>query len=479
MRGADLANTAKAFQSAYTAQGSGSPKVVDTSGQIKIDENSGGVGPHKIEYYHANQNGKCFGDLEVYNGVKPLVINGTTHDGRSLTNLDLTQFRWDYSKDSTFEKATDFGTCPDAYTKTGSDGRHAASIPESKREFWVYAKDTYVDSQNLKTIDLKFTFYKLQMNTKGEYMETDSSNHQPYEVVTQVDYKKTPITSTVKDDPVAFSKLKVVKYATKVNDQPLEKSREPQSATVTPGTNGRELDAPKSGDPVPVKTGDKIEYTIRVYNIGNADFKGESRDNSTGKDRYITDDYMNSNEGMVCVGTGVVNQSQFRKNGWSYDNTTRKAQYDVSAIKEIAKCTDMNNPSYVDLTITFEVKAAGNFDVIKNVITNVPGKRPDEKDPEEDIYIGYVKIQGKVWQDERLGKNTTGNALYDQGTDKLMSGIRVELINANTHEVATNNEIQNETTNIKPITDETKQYISLMNTRSIRAQVVTGTERNI
>ena len=262
-----------------------------------------------------------------------------------------------------------------------------------------------------------------------------------------------PMTSTISKDKTTITlimenepsyDLALRKFITSINGKAPTVTRVPSIATseLTALKNGTKTTAVKSHpkDALVVTTGDKVVYTMRVYNEGTVN----------GKATQITD-YLP--EGLKLAENSTINTTY----GWtnpSKDGKTMVSEYLKD--KEIAAFNG-TTLAYRDVQIECEVTAtkAQNLKNIaeitdddgadrdstpKNVNRSNYGSTSQEDDDDFELLKlkPTLKLSGIVWEDLRGGKETLANGLKDSN-EKGISGIPVTLHNTSNNSTQTTN----------------------------------------
>ena len=248
-----------------------------------------------------------------------------------------------------------------------------------------------------------------------------------------VDKKDGTVSITMKNEPSYDLALR--KFITSINGKAPTVTRVPSIAAseITALKNGTKTTAVKSHpkNALEVTTGDKVVYTIRVYNEGNVN----------GKATQITD-YLP--EGLKLAENSKINTTY----GWtnpSKDGKTMVSEYLKD--KEIAAFNG-TTLAYRDVQIECEVTAtkAQNLKNIaeitdddgadrdstpKNVNRGNYGSTSQQDDDDFEVlkFRPTLNLGGTVWLDLRGGKETLANGLKDSDNkdEKGLKGVKVEL----------------------------------------------------
>ena len=258
------------------------------------------------------------------------------------------------------------------------------------------------------------------------------------------DTKEATITLKMKNEPQYDLALR--KFITSINGIAPEESREPKVdlTTLKKGTfdrNGNKKyeytatykhNKDEEGKVLKAATGDRVVYTIRIYNEGKKD----------GTATKITD-YLP--EGLKLAENSTINTTY----GWtnpSKDGKTMESKYLKD--KEIAAFNG-TTLAYRDVQIECEVIATNTKQNLKNIaeITADDGddrdsapknvnrsnygrtSQQDDDDFEVLKFRPTLNLGGTVWLDLRGGKETLANGLKDSDNkdEKGLKGIKVEL----------------------------------------------------
>ena len=257
------------------------------------------------------------------------------------------------------------------------------------------------------------------------------------------------ITLTMKNEPQYDLALR--KFITSINGIAPKESREPKVdlTTLKDGTfdrnNNKEYTATykhnkdEEGKVLKAATGDKVVYTIRIYNEGK----------KAGTATEITD-YLPA--GLKLADNSTIN----KKYGWKKGDSDKEyTAYTTTYLKDqneiIPAFDEKNNKlSYKDVQIECEVIATKAKDNLKN-IAEITADDGDDRDStpknvnrgnygstsqEDDDDFEVLKFRptlnlgGTVWEDLRGGKETLADGLKDSGESGI-GGIKVELYQKN------------------------------------------------
>ena len=257
-----------------------------------------------------------------------------------------------------------------------------------------------------------------------------------------VDKKDGTVSITMKNEPSYDLALR--KFITSINGKAPTVTRVPSIAAseITALKNGTKTTAVKSHpkNALEVTTGDKVVYTIRVYNEGNVN----------GKATQITD-YLP--EGLKLAENSKINTTY----GWT--NPSKDGKTMVSEYLKDKKIAAFNGTTlaYRDVQIECEVTAtkAQNLKNIaeitdddgadrdstpKNVNRSNYGSTSQEDDDDFELLKlkPTLKLSGTVWEDLRGGKETLVDGLKDSN-EKGISGIPVTLHNTSNNNTQTTN----------------------------------------
>ena len=306
----------------------------DSSYQITDEK---GSQPYKLENLTATQ--KTVGNNYV---IGPFKINKISNTTGTLTG----KF---YNGDSEIVNPT----------MQDADGNSFASLEETVgKEFYIVLPT----STNIE--DIKLTISGLYFNTELTYWSVEGGSGTTDQPVVEVVRTKEPYS-----DETKYSKfdLALRKFITAINGTELKDktdstkyAREPKVdlTTLKNGTfdrNGKkEFTAtythPK--DPLEVKTGDNVVYTIRVYNEGEVD----------GYVKQITD-YLP--EGLELAKNSTINAT----NGWTNPSNDGKTIVTDKLAGTVLKAFDGTNLKYLDVQIECKVVATAQRD--NNVLKNI------------------------------------------------------------------------------------------------------------
>ena len=265
-----------------------------------------------------------------------------------------------------------------------------------------------------------------------------------------MDTKDGTITLKMKNEPQYDLALR--KFITSINGIAPKESREPSvnSTTLKNGTfdrNGNKKyeytatykhNKDEEGKVLEAATGDRVVYTIRIYNEGKKD----------GTATKITD-YLPAGLKLVNYSNSTIN----KKYGWKKGESDKEGYtaYTTTYLKDKNKIISAFNEkndtlSFKDVQIECEVIATKAKDNLKNIaeITDDDGKdrdstpknvnrgnygstsQQDDDDFEVLKFRPTINLGGTVWEDLREGKETLADGLKDSGESGI-GDIKVEL----------------------------------------------------
>ena len=223
--------------------------------------------------------------------------------------------------------------------------------------------------------------------------------------ITPFDYKHTVVLANSEFD------LALRKFITKINGESLTTSREPQLTQaelrkLATGTSS--LDGGKTAikthtkDPVSIKTGDKVIYTIRIYNEGQV----------AGEATEITD-FLPEGLKFVPASESAINTAY----GWEVDSTGRVVTTDYLKNRTLnafdkAPASGTYSIDYADVQIECEVIATttSTDNYLKNV-AEITGSHNDEGLEDRDSTANNLTDNQK--QDYNPGTSTQGKGYED------------------------------------------------------------------
>ena len=377
--------------------------------------NKGLAGPFKVSYSIKNHN-----NTKLFGGIKEIFV--VDQNGEKI-NSDY----W-YVADKDGKKFSN-----DKYNINGSG---AKNLPGNKDTFYIKLDMSKIPDVTEITVKVSF---RSNMSLDATYFKAEGiKKSQRFLIMDSVTTKD----SVMKENTMTLGKIKVAqpdlvhqKYISAINGVAVTPDRAP-SITVKDGI----LSFRKTvTDPVSVKNGDEVTYTIRVYNQGNKDYVGSKDYEKYGREEDTFE------SGLEFLPNNNIN----KKYNWKVSGNTATTDYLKNV--NISKYTS-GTPDYAELKIVFKVNA-DLFKVIKNLDTS---EEPNGYEiPGDEILTNFVSISGKVWLDIPQDKsNTRDNVL---GNEKGIPGVTVTLYNKSTNKPVTSNEnghaIQNPT-----VTDENGNY---------------------
>lgn len=260
--------------------------------------------------------------------------------------------------------------------------------------------------------------------------------------------------------------LALRKFITKVDGEAPEASREPvpDVSTLIDGTydrNGKKehtatYNHPK--DPLWVKNGSKVEYTIRVYNEGSEDgYAYEVSDDIPNGLVFEADDATNKAYGWVMYremtegDENIAKEDIIEYNGKKYVITTKTEEATMIRTKYLEKTLikafdpETKTLSYADVKVVFTIKEPKDFDKDRVIINqaqitedsgddedSTPNEWQDEDDEDiEKVRIPIFDLSLLKWVTQSVvtvdGKTTTTNTGFKPNkglTESTGEGIR-------------------------------------------------------
>ncbi len=260
--------------------------------------------------------------------------------------------------------------------------------------------------------------------------------------------------------------LALRKFITKVDGEAPEESREPvpDVSTLIDGTydrNGKKehtatYNHPK--DPLWVKNGSKVEYTIRVYNEGSEDgYAYEVSDDIPNGLVFEADDATNKAYGWVMYremtkgDENIAKEDIIEYNGKKYVITTKAEEATMIRTRYLEKTLikafdpETKTLSYADVKVVFTIKEPKDFDKDRVIINqaqitedsgddedSTPNEWQDEDDEDiEKVRIPIFDLSLLKWVTQSVvtvdGKTTTTNTGFKPNkglTESTGEGIR-------------------------------------------------------
>ena len=260
--------------------------------------------------------------------------------------------------------------------------------------------------------------------------------------------------------------LALRKFITKVDGEAPEASREPvpDVSTLIDGTydrNGKKehtatYNHPK--DPLWVKNGSKVEYTIRVYNEGSEDgYAYEVSDDIPNGLVFEADDATNKAYGWVMYremtegDENIAKEDIIEYNGKKYVITTKAEEATMIRTRYLEKTLikafdpETKTLSYADVKVVFTIKEPKDFDKDSVIINqaqitedsgddedSTPNEWQDEDDEDiEKVHIPIFDLSLLKWVTQSVvtvdGKTTTTNTGFKPNkglTESTGEGIR-------------------------------------------------------
>ena len=226
------------------------------------------------------------------------------------------------------------------------NGKTIATIEDTVGKEFYISIPTSIDIENIK-LEISCSYF----NTSINYWAVLKSNQNDDQPVAEVERTRETYNEDITYTPAPKQfDLALRKFITSINGKAPTVSREPKVdlTTLKNGTfnrNGKKeytatYTHPKTA--LEVKTGDKVIYTIRVYNEGELD-------------AYVKEvtDYLP--EGLKLAENSTINTN----NGWTNPSSDGKTIVTSKLGKTLLKAFDGTNLKYLDVQIECEVTAKG------------------------------------------------------------------------------------------------------------------------
>ena len=345
------------------------------------------------------------------------------------------------------------------YTLTGTE---KVKIETKQSDYYWITEKTAPNGYKKFTGGIMVQINKeIKENTKGEqqYMVKEVitsvfENSDPTE--TWSTFKgKNPVTSHGNSTTLTMENdseydLALRKFITSINGKAPSVTRVPSIATseVTALKNDTKTTADKihTKGALVVTTGDRVVYTIRIYNEGKV----------AGKATQITD-YLP--EGLKLAGNSNINKTYKWTESSDNENNEKKVSTDYLKNTTIPALSENSTEiEYKDIQIECEVIATNTKQNLKN-IAEITANDGDDKDstPENVDTSNYgntnqeddddyeplrlkptLKLSGTVWEDLRGGKETLADGLKESN-EKGIQDIPVTLHNTSNNSTKTTN----------------------------------------
>ena len=226
------------------------------------------------------------------------------------------------------------------------NGKTIATIEDTVGKEFYISIPTSIDIENIK-LEISGSYF----NTSINYWAVLKSNQNDDQPVAEVERTRKIYNEDITYTPAPKQfDLALRKFITSINGKAPTVSREPKVdlTTLKNGTfnrNGKKeytATYTHSKNALEVKTGDKVIYTIRVYNEGEAD-------------AYVKEvtDYLP--KGLKLAENSTINTN----NGWTNPSSDGKTIVTSKLGKTLLKAFDGTNLKYLDVQIECEVTAKG------------------------------------------------------------------------------------------------------------------------
>ncbi len=226
------------------------------------------------------------------------------------------------------------------------------------------------NTANLVGAKLKLTSTVNRTNIIYRSVENGNNNGVTEQPVAEVTREVVPYDLEILLPNLSEFDLALRKFITKINDQPVSTSRVPQVDINKWDEKGTTVEKNHPKNALVVETGDKVTYTIRIYNEGNLDgFAKEITDYLPEGLKLATPSDINTNYGWVASADGrtvkttyLQNQKLSKFNGQNVDykdveiecivtaeNTATDVSVKLKNVAEITKHSDeFGNENIVD-----------------------------------------------------------------------------------------------------------------------------------
>ena len=247
------------------------------------------------------------------------------------------------------------------------NGKTIATIEDTVGKEFYISIPTSIDIENIK-LEISGSYFNTSINYWAVLKSKQNDDQPVVEVERTRETYNEDITYT--PAPKQFD-LALRKFITSINGKAPTVSREPKVdlTTLKNGTfnrNGKKeytatYTHPKTA--LEVKTGDKVIYTIRVYNEGEVD-------------AYVKEvtDYLP--EGLKLAENSTINEN----NGWENPSNDGKTIVTSKLGKTLLKAFDGTNLKYLDVQIECEVTAKGTTTQSLKNIAEITAHSDDQKD---------------------------------------------------------------------------------------------------
>ncbi len=293
-------------------------------------------------------------------------------------------------------------TLPDGKTQkitTGSDGiAEIPSIKITKMETESISIKETKAPQGYELINETFVITLTKGLSNGYYVITNATLTNDTDIAT-LSTEENTLKITIKNKPAEFD-LALRKYITQIGNQQIS-DREPKVSLE----NGK-LKYEHSKNPLTVVQGQKIVYTIRVYNEGKQNgYAAEIRDDLPEGLTFLPNDEINKKYGWKMYDSHaneVQNASdalEIRTNYLSKEESEKRGEDNLLKAFDSSAGVSNTNPDYRDVKVAFQVNTdsmssknktiintaeiSQNEDESGNEVEDIDSK-PDNGEPDED-----------------------------------------------------------------------------------------------
>ena len=247
------------------------------------------------------------------------------------------------------------------------NGKTIATIEDTVGKEFYISIPTSIDIENIK-LEISGSYF----NTSINYWAVLKSNQNDDQPVVEVERTRETYNEDITYTPAPKQfDLALRKFITSINGKEPTVSREPKVdlTTLKNGTfnrNGKKeytATYTHSKNALEVKTGDKVIYTIRVYNEGEAD-------------AYVKEvtDYLP--DGLKLAENSTINT----ENGWTNPSKDNKTIVTNKLGKTLLKAFDGTTLEYLDVQIECEVTARGTSTKSLKNIAEITAHSDSEND---------------------------------------------------------------------------------------------------
>ncbi len=379
-------------------------------------------------------------DTRAFSNIKEIFIRNSI---RQKTNLG-----YKFYGDSLVAPIIHYGDCKHIVDITCTLPGVKLVNPETNEEVTTKYVDCESDLSFKLVIDEaykdKYKDLSVKLISEGRYSDSDYVEEDILDQIKSNADRVYTISNIIRDKKIIVqankngTDLVLRQYISQINGENIDENRSPSVDLLKDGVKTFGYNHTKY--PILAKTGDKITYTIRVYNEGNTEGS--------------------ANKIVVRLKDGLKYVSAGSTEGWSVSEDGRSITTEYLKSKKIASCPEDGRPEYEELTFVCEVGeqndknqylvalaeiAEGNdIDSLHNStegidLTDFMKEQAYNssidgytKCIEDDTDFEAIELKAKI----NTGYNLVVNKI-DSKSNELLNGAKICLLNENKEEIKT------------------------------------------